>query len=243
MEKSYDVLNYLNLINEKFGLLYLKHNFNPLPLNFRLTEKVIKERLDFETIKNEISAPGFIYDKKKNIYKNFKNSLKNTKKIKKNVILNNNFSLEFKNKLNFYLSLRIALLKIELKNFKKTDFNELDSISEICAINPIFSPCFEATFNENFDLPLFLFNIEKDYYETLKKLNVLIEEKKIGKDRKKIEVNNLINTQKIIDKTQKIKKNKEKAENIKNSTIKNKEIKEKVKSIKNKTQNNIKEKS
>ena len=45
METNFDLLNYLNLINEKFGSLYLKQKLNFLPENFVLTSDLIKERL------------------------------------------------------------------------------------------------------------------------------------------------------------------------------------------------------
>ena len=205
METNFDLLNYLNLINEKFGSLYLKQKLNFLPENFVLTSDLIKERLALNEAKKNISLPSFIFENKKIIKNNFKNALKNIKKFN-NLIKNSNFfENNLKNKILFDLNLRLELLKFDLKQFNTTAFNEEEAYKEIFAINPIISDYLDESFYHEVDLESFVNNINTSYNPKLQKLLEELKEK-IKNKKLQMEISSK-NVEMLITKTTKQKEN------------------------------------
>ena len=187
MELNYDVLNYLNLVNERFGEMYMKRNFNPMPANFVLTNDLIVERMNFKGMQKEVSLPEFLYADKKVIFKKFHHSYKNVKRLEKFLSKNEgslHFSPAFKERLVQYLAFRKAFLKSELKNFGGTSFFEYKSIQRLNAIDPVFSELFEETFLKNIDVALFFEGLEEKYA----KLYEALERKAKEKERQRLEI-------------------------------------------------------
>lgn len=178
MEINFDVLNYLNMINEKFGNLYSNFGYNPLPDNFTLSDELVKERLQFNEMAKTEKVPQFIFEEKSKIRKKYKKSLKNTKKLEK-IVKNtekiNNFD---KNKFLIYLSMRKKLLKTEIFSFYKTEFEEGKSYAEIYNINPVFGKMFEKSFEEDLNTENFLEHLGENYKITYKELQEKVKKKK-----------------------------------------------------------------
>ena len=159
MNTNYEIYNFLNMINPRLGKVYKLTGFSPLPRNFVMTKELLKERLYLNQMSAKIVFPDFIYENKSEIKKYFKNSVKNMKKIKKN-ISNFDFSPEFSEKLNVYFNIRIDITKSILSEFKNQRFDEKDAFQEIYQINPILSKMLDGLFDEHTDLKSLLNNLE-----------------------------------------------------------------------------------
>lgn len=215
MNKNFEILNYLNLISTKLGKKYAILGKSCLPNDFVLTDELIKERLQMKNFEKFVELPKFVYGEKKEIKKNFKNSIKNMKKLQKNLNLFD-FSNIFTTKFENYLVFRIDLTKIILKEFKNYDFNEIESLKEIFAIDPIFGELLIEIFDDNPNFEHLMKDLEEKYSLTrLKKQKIL--EKNSNIQLQDVALNqNLLNneksknSQKIEKKVLKITKNSEK---------------------------------
>ena len=215
MEINFEVLNYLNMINEKFGILYSHYGYNPLPDGFTLSEELIKERLVFNEMAKTLKTPNFIFEEKRKIRKKYKKSLKNTKKLEK--IVKNKEKIDNFDKNNFliYLSMRKKLLKNEIFSFHKTEFEEDKSYAEIYNINPVFGKLLERSFEEDLNLENFLEHLGENYKTTYKELQEKVKKKKKEKltesittinrivEKSKNKVSNNIKTKTVAGKTNK----------------------------------------
>lgn len=186
MEINFEVLNYLNLINEKFGKAYKKFKVNPLPNDFVLSEDLIKERLALNELSKNINLPKFIFENKKEIKNNYKKSLKNTIKIEKFLKNSDIFDDFYKNKILLFLNLRKILLRESLKDFKNTNFNEENSFKEIYSIDPVLSEFMSNTFVEDVDAEALLKEIKEKYPTRYKNLLEEINNKKLEKENLKL---------------------------------------------------------
>ena len=204
MEINFEVLNYLNMINEKFGILYSHYGYNPLPDDFTLSEELIKERLVFNEMAKTLKTPNFIFEEKRKIRKKYKKSLKNTKKLEK--IVKNKEKIDNFDKNNFliYLSMRKKLLKNEILSFHKTEFEEGKSYAEIYNINPVFGKMFERSFEEDLNLENFLEHLGENYKTTYKELQEKVKKKKKEKLTESITTINRIVENSNIRKRQKV---------------------------------------
>ena len=215
MEINFEVLNYLNMINEKFGILYSHFGYNPLPDDFAFSQKLIKERLVFNEMAKTLKTPNFIFEEKRKIRKKYKKSLKNTKKLEK--IVKNKEKIDNFDKNNFliYLSMRKKLLKNEIFSFHKTEFEEGKSYAEIYNINPVFGKLLERSFEEDLNLENFLEYLGENYKTTYKELQEKVKKKKKEKltesittinrivEKSKNKVSNNIKTKTVAGKTNK----------------------------------------
>ena len=192
MNTNYEIYNFLNMINPRLGKVYKLTGFSPLPRNFVMTKELLKERLYLNQMSAKIVFPDFIYENKSEIKKYFKNSVKNMKKIKKN-ISNFDFSPEFSEKLNVYFNIRIDITKSILSEFKNQRFDEKDAFQEIYKINPILSKMLDGLFDEHTDLKSLLNNLE-DKYEIsyLEKLQLIEKKQKVEREKKSQIVNEQI---------------------------------------------------
>lgn len=192
MNTNYEIYNFLNMINPRLGKVYKLTGFSPLPRNFVMTKELLKERLYLNQMSAKIVFPDFIYENKSEIKKYFKNSVKNMKKIKKN-ISNFDFSPEFSEKLNVYFNIRIDITKSILSEFKNQRFDEKDAFQEIYQINPILSKMLDGLFDEHTDLKSLLNNLE-DKYEIsyLEKLQLIEKKQKVEREKKSQIVNEQI---------------------------------------------------
>ena len=230
MKINYEILNYLNMISESLGTLYLKGKYNPFPDDFSMSMDMIKERLTLN--EKKVAFPEFLYDDKEEIAKHIKifmkniknaeNYLKNNKKMQKNMI----------NLLFLYFNCYFTLAENILKNLKKTDFEEEKAFNELLNINPILSELLEKFYDLDIDVGTILDKVEEDYYRLFNEL----EEKKKEK-RKQIDNSLLIQktTEKIIEKSKKAEKRKvldKKIEKEPLKTLKNEKIKQKTKTEK-----------
>ena len=215
MEINFEVLNYLNMINEKFGILYSHFGYNPLPDDFAFSQKLIKERLAFNKMAKTLKTPDFIFDEKRKIRKKFKKSLKNTKKIEKIVKNTEKIDNFDKNDFLIYLSVRKKLLKNEIFSFHKTEFEEGKSYAEIYNINPVFGKLLEKSFEEDIDVENFLEHLGENYKIAYKELQEKVKKKKKEKltesittinrivEKSKNKVSNNIKTKTVAGKTNK----------------------------------------
>ena len=204
MEINFEVLNYLNMINEKFGILYSHYGYNPLPDGFTLSEELIKERLVFNEMAKTLKTPNFIFEEKRKIRKKYKKSLNNTKKLEK--IVKNKEKIDNFDKNNFliYLSMRKKLLKNEIFSFHKTEFEEGKSYAEIYNINPVFGKLLERSFEEDLNLENFLEHLGENYKTTYKELQEKVKKKKKEKLTESITTINRIVENSNIRKRQKV---------------------------------------
>jgi hypothetical protein len=233
MNTNYDVLNYLNLTNERLGKIYKLTGYNPLPEDFVLDEQTIKERLTLSQLAENIKYPDFVYEEKRAVKKSFKNSIKNLKKIKKN-IEKFGFSPVFKEKMEFYISARMEVTASVLKDFSSVRFYENSAYEEVYAINPVLTELLSGIFESNFDLSAIDKNFEENYnlsYAQKVKVIEASNNKKIQNENlKQLDNLNFQNiTQKNVEKEKIVKKNAKNAEKskiIENKKPKNTEITE-----------------
>ena len=183
MIANYEVYNFLNMINVRLGKVYKLTGYSPLPKNFVMTKDLLKERLYLNQMSLNINFPNFVYENKNEIKKHFKNSIKNIKKMKKN-IKNYDFSPQFLEKLEVYFDIRIDVTESLLNEFKNQRFDEKEAFQEIYRLNPILSKLFMELFEEHVDTEALLVNLE-DIYEIsyLQKLQ-MIEKKQKNTQRK-----------------------------------------------------------
>ena len=175
MKANLEIYNYLNIVNRRVGKMYKLTGICPLPKDFVADEEEIKRILFLKQMENKIIFPEFILNNKKIIKKYFKNSLKNCKKIKKNVKNINFSSAKFQKQFENYLSIRIVLTKSLLKDFLGQDIDETSAYQEIFNLDPIFGELLDKIYMPDFDFDGVISNIEEEYQtsytEKLKKIN------------------------------------------------------------------------
>lgn len=131
-----------------------------------------------------INFPNFIYDNKNEVKKYFKNSIKNIKKLRKN-IENFDYSPEFLEKLNVYFNIRTDVTEALLKEFKNQRFDEKDAFQEIYRLNPILSNLMMELFDEHIDTKTLLTNLEDKYQISyLEKLQLIEKKQKVIQEKK-----------------------------------------------------------
>lgn len=181
---NYEVYNFLNMINTRLGKVYKLTGYSPLPKNFVMTKDLLKERLYLNQMSLNMNFPNFVYDNKNEVKKYFKNSIKNIKKMRKN-IENYDFSPEFLEKLNVYFNIRIDITEALLKEFKNQRFDEKDAFQEIYRLNPILSNLMMELFNEHADIKSLLTNLEDKYQISyLEKLQLIEKKQKVIQEKK-----------------------------------------------------------
>lgn len=181
---NYEVYNFLNMINIRLGKVYKLTGYSPLPKNFVMTKDLLKERLYLNQMSLNMNFPNFVYDNKNEVKKYFKNSIKNIKKMRKN-IENYDFSPEFLEKLNVYFNIRIDITEALLKEFKNQRFDEKDAFQEIYRLNPILSNLMMELFNEHSDIKSLLTNLEDKYQISyLEKLQLIEKKQKVIQEKK-----------------------------------------------------------
>lgn len=181
MNTNFEVLNFLNLYNPRLGKLYKVSGYSPLPKNFSMDNDKIKECLYLNQIKKWIKYPEFIYDEKNHVKKYFKNSIKNIKKIEKN-INKFNFSPDFSEKFKIYLDMRLEITTMILQEFKDQKFDESLAYQEIYDLNPIFGNFLESVFLDECNLNEILPDLEEKYEISYVEKIQLLEK---GKEKKK----------------------------------------------------------
>lgn len=155
-----------------------------MPKNFSMTKNLLKERLYLNQMSLNINFPNFIYDNKNEVKKYFKNSIKNIKKLRKN-IENFDYSPEFLEKLNVYFNIRTDVTEALLKEFKNQRFDEKDAFQEIYRLNPILSNLMMELFDEHIATKTLLTNLEDKYQISyLEKLQLIEKKQKVIQEKK-----------------------------------------------------------
>lgn len=225
MITNLEILNFLNLINERLGRAYRLSGKNPLPKNFSMDKNLLKERFYLNQMAEKINYPDFIYQEKEKIKNYFKNSIKNIKKIEK-IIKNCDFSDEFLEKLQTYFEIRLEITKILIKEFKNQRFDEKDAYQEIYTLNPVLSNLMPELFSEHIDVKSLLDDLEKKYQLSyLEKLQI-IEKKQQKKTQQKQLENVSLESDKNLQKSKKVEKTKQNLAKIEKNLKKNVKIKE-----------------
>lgn len=203
MKINYEILNYLNLISESLGDLYLKGKYNPFPDDFVMSEEMIKERLTLS--EKQTTFPEFLYDDKEEITKHIKIFIKNIKNAENYLKNNKKMQKNMKNRLFLYFNCYFTLAENILKNMKKSDFEEEKAFNDLLNIDPILSELLENFYELDIDISAILDKIEDDYYKLFEEL----EEKKKAK-RKQLDNALLMQktTEKVLGKAKKVEKSK-----------------------------------
>ena len=166
MNSNFGIYNYLNLINRRVAKAFRSTGRNPLPADFKITTESIKERLYLNQMQANISYPAFLFEDNRAVKKRFKASVKQIKQLQA-MLKDENFtktmSKEFLTEFSTYLKLRLFVTNSILKEFKRYFFNECDAYEEICAINTIFFELLDGTFEPDFDVRLYLDELEQKY--------------------------------------------------------------------------------
>lgn len=231
MNTNFDVLNYLYLTNSRLGQLYETASYNPLPANFVFDEEKIKERLALNEMEKWTVVPDFFYGDKKIIKKYLKNSLKNIKKLEKN-INKCNFSQQFLEKFKIYLDVRFTVTTLLWRECNEQKFDEISAYQEISKLNPVLSPMLNDLFFDDFDAQK-IEDIEKQYemsyVEKLKVLESQNQKRKKKNVQKTATATRQFETLNKISKTKTIVKpsNKKLAETEKKFTAQSAKVKEK----------------
>ena len=186
MNTNFEVLNFLNLNNPRLGKLYKVSGYSPLPKGFSLDNEKIKECLYLGQMKKWIKYPEFIYDTKNHVKKYFKNSIKNIKKIEKN-INKFNFSPEFSEKFKIYLDMRLEITTIILQEFNNQRFDESLAYQEIYDLNPIFGNFLEGLFLDDCNLSEILADLEDKYQISYEEKIQLLEKEKTKKKNQNVQ--------------------------------------------------------
>lgn len=187
MNTNVEILNYLNLVNERLGKLYKLSGFNPLPDDFVFNKKVIKERLFLNQMQSEISFPDFVFGEKKYLKKHFKYSIKNIRNLLKNKELSKVMSTEFQTRFSVYLTMRESVTALLLKDFNKFYFNECDAYAEIFNINPVMFNLLTELFEKDCNLELLIEELETKYKTSYEEKLKAIEAKTTAQEIKKKE--------------------------------------------------------
>lgn len=187
MNTNVEVLNYLNLVNERLGKLYKLSGFNPLPDDFVFNKKMIKERLFLNQMQSDITFPDFVFGEKKYLKKHFKYSIKNIKNLLKNKGLLKNMGSEFQTRFSVYLTMRESVTALILKEFNKFNFNECDAYTEIFNINPVMFNLLTELFEKDCNLELLVEDLENKYNLSYEEKLKAIEAKTTVQEFKKKE--------------------------------------------------------
>lgn len=215
MSTNYDILNYLNLINPRFGKLYKLTGYNPLPNDFVLDNEKIKDCLYLYQMKNGIKFPEFVFSDKKTVKRNFKNSENNIKKIRK-IIISSDFAPEFLENLRIYLDLRLKLTKMILKEFRDQRFDECDAYEEIYNLNPVLGNLLENLYEDSVDISKLLNGLEDKYkISYLEKLQIIERQKQKSSNKTTGSLSAKILSENKHEKT--VTENNKKIKNIENS--------------------------
>ena len=174
MKINYEILNYLNLISESLGDLYLKGKYNPFPDDFVMSEEMIKERLTLS--EKQTTFPEFLYDDKEEITKHIKNFIKNIKNAENYLKNNKKMQKNMKNRLFLYFNCYFTLAENILKNMKKSDFEEEKAFNELLNIDPILSELLENFYELDIDISVILDKIEDDYYKLFEESSIKYNE-------------------------------------------------------------------
>lgn len=175
MEKSYDVLNALNLINEDLGKAYEETGYTPYDNGFELKEEYVENILKTAKTKKELSIPEFLEQGNRTVSQNFKTALENITLLKED--LTANFSENPNSDFLTYLENFKELLTLSIEKLKSRDADSFKLYSDLYNLDPaygeILKECYFKEFNkkvaiQNFLGLLHLQELKKEA-ETLKK--------------------------------------------------------------------------
>jgi len=191
MEINFEVLNFLNMNNERLGKLYKKGKLGFFSKATTIPDELFLSRINLDKLSEEIKYPDFLFKTNLKIKKFFKKSLKNNKKLLKIAFLseflnkNNNFEIKF------FLMARSAILRKLLREYSGSNFKPFKIYEELFSLNPVFEELMFESYENIDNLDKFLIELPtkyKDLYE--QKLEVL--NKKQEKQAKKAEQERLV---------------------------------------------------
>lgn len=152
--KSIDVYNALNLVNEELGTLYQEEGYNPFDNDFVLTEEYANDVLESKNNNKEIFTESFLEYGNKTVIKHFNNALNNNNEILNKLedelkkTSDENVKKQIK-KAIIFLKNRSELLKHNITKLKNKDANALKMYIELFGLDSELSELLRETYNEN----------------------------------------------------------------------------------------------
>lgn len=216
MKTDLEIYNYLNIVNRRVGKVYKLTGICPLPKNFVADEEKLKKILFLKQMENNSIFPEFIFNDKKSIKKYFKISLNYCKKLKKNLKIKSFMSQSFYEEFVNYLSIRIILTRLIIKDFRGQEIDETKAYQEIYNLNPIFGELLNEIYQPNFDIEATVSALEENYMRSYtQKLEAINKkERKQRKQKQAVEIQPKIQKtqQKQVENTKKTEKKVEKVQ-------------------------------
>ena len=162
--KSVDVFNALNLVNEELGTSYQKDGYNPFDNDFVLTEEYANDILETKKTSGEIFTENFLDYSNKEVSKHFQNAIQNDNEIldKLNQELNNTSNENTKKQIKkaiVFLKNRNQLLKINIAKLKQKDANAIKMYIELYGLDSEISEILKDSFNEKANIQFMFQNM------------------------------------------------------------------------------------
>ena len=158
MEKSYHVLNALNLINEDLGKAYEEAGYTPYENEFELKEEYVENILKTAKAKKELSIPEFLEQGNRTVSQNFKTALENISSLKED--LTTNFPESLSSDALVYLENFKELLTLSIEKLKSRDADSFMLYSNLYNLDPaygeILKECYFKEFNKKVAIQNFL---------------------------------------------------------------------------------------
>lgn len=229
-EKSFDVFNALNLINENLGKAYEEKGYNPFGDEFVLDAEYAQNLIQKIKNKKTVDIEPFLENGNRAVAQNFKLALENAENIKLDVLTEmENAVPEMKDKLSgvvLYLNNRIELLQQAIESLKSGEADSLKLYEDIQNIDNVYGEILKESYFKNFNKTVAIEN-----FLSTCRLKIKFEQFRNEqiKEQEKLARQKINEIERQIDKklSQEREKIKEREEKIK-SELKEKEEKKKI---------------
>ena len=154
-EKSFDIFNALNLINENLGKAYEEKGYNPFGEQFSLDVDYARNLIEKAKSRKSLDVEPFLENGNRAVSQSFKLAIENAENLKTD-ILNEMESAEpvMKDKLSeivLYLNNRIELLSRAVEELKSGEANSLALYEDVYNIDSVYGEILKESFLKNFN--------------------------------------------------------------------------------------------
>lgn len=154
-EKSFDIFNALNLINENLGKAYEEKGYNPFGEQFSLDVDYARNLIEKAKSRKSLDVEPFLENGNRAVSQSFKLAIENAENLKTD-ILNEMESAEpaMKDKLSeivLYLNNRIELLSQAVEELKSGEANSLALYEDVYNIDSVYGEILKESFLKNFN--------------------------------------------------------------------------------------------